>query len=56
MNIPGYDAWKLAGPPEAPEPCVCGYGYCTCDEDEANERGDYLYEQARDRRMEDKKP
>ena len=77
MNIPGYDAWRLAGPDEAPEPemvdcgqcdgtgthlrdehdtgvkChVCrGEGVVPAEVDEPD--GDYLYEQARDRRMED---
>jgi hypothetical protein len=50
--LPNYDAWRLAGPPEAPDACVCGEDDCTCDEDYANDRGDFLYEQARDRRME----
>ena len=57
MNIKGYDAWKLATPwDDAPE-CKCDAqdimsDDCTCKqdaEDEALERGDYLYEQMRDR-------
>ena len=48
-----YDAWKLSTPEDdLPEPCECGEDDCDCAENEALDRGDYLYEQARDRRME----
>ena len=37
------------------DPCECGEPACTCTcaEDEANERGDYLLEQMRDREHEE---
>lgn len=28
MNIPGYDAWRLAGPDEAPEPEMVDCNAC----------------------------
>jgi hypothetical protein len=42
MDLPGYDAWKLATPPDYEWPAThcedCGFrfdanGYCSCDED-----------------------
>ena len=49
-----YDDWKLATPwDDEPELCECGETDCTCAEDEAMERGNWLLERARDRRMED---
>ena len=83
FTIPGYDAWKLRGPEERPDPVMetcetCG-GLCwvwetghmngeparrkfECPECEGTGEveatpdepdGDYLYEQSRDRRMEE---
>ncbi len=45
VKIPGYDKWRLAGPPEPDD--------LTDDEraelaDAADDRGDYLMDQARD--------
>ena len=49
----GYDAWRLASPDDDdPDPCECGEEDCTCAEDEALDRGDWLYERMRDDRME----
>ncbi len=53
VRIPGYDKWRLAGPPEPDE--------LTEDEraeldEAAADRGDYLLEQARDREMEEEQP
>lgn len=50
MTLPrSYDQWRLSSPWEDdPEPCECGEDDCTCLEDEADELGDWLYEQRRD--------
>ena len=31
MNIPGYDAWKLSGPDERPEPVMVECEHCRGD-------------------------
>jgi len=58
-TFPGYDAWRLRGPPEPPE-CRCDAQDfdspdCTCAEDAEEaywDRADYLYQAQRDREME----
>jgi len=54
-----YDEWKLASPwDDEPEPCdYCitingGEDDCTCAEDKADERGDHLYHEMKDRELE----
>lgn len=54
-TFPGYDAWKLATPwDDEPEPCECGEPDCTCAEDAELDRADWLYEQMRDREIDDR--
>lgn len=54
-TFPGYDAWKLATPyDDEPEPCECGKDDCTCAEDAELDRADYLYEQMRDRKIDER--
>ena len=49
-----YDEWKLASPyDDEPEPCKCGEDDYTCAEDKADERGDHLYHEMKDRELDE---
>lgn len=71
MSIPGYDAWRLASPPEPTYDCECDLDHDDCDGDECDCKGhddgcsicgvehgcicDDLYEAWKDRRDEDER-
>ncbi len=50
VRIPGYDAWRLVGPPEPDGLTEAERAELAED---ADGRGDYLLEQARDREADD---